>query len=40
MKTVHILGNKKAEIIEVPEPEPIDNHLIPLGLGVKRFFLF
>jgi len=28
MKTVHILGNKKAEIIDVSEPEPIDGRVV------------
>ena len=28
MKTVHILGNGKAEIMEVPEPEPADNRVV------------
>ena len=28
MKTVHILGNKQAEIIEVEEPEPVDNKVV------------
>ncbi len=28
MKTVHILGNEKAEIIDVPEPEPVDDKVV------------
>lgn len=28
MKTVHLLGNSQAEIIEVPEPQPIDNKVV------------
>lgn len=28
MKTIHILGSSKAEILEVPEPVPIDNQVV------------
>lgn len=28
MKTVHILGNKKVEVIDVPEPEPVDGRVV------------